>query len=92
MDAQQFLAEFGHIANAPGGIKKLRELILDFAIKGTLLPISDSATNAQSLLSEIDSFRTQLINAGKIRRPAPQAKIEDSELAFELPEKWAYER
>ncbi len=25
MDAQRFLAEFGHIANAPGGISKLRE-------------------------------------------------------------------
>lgn len=27
MDAQQFLAEFGHIANAPGGITRLRELL-----------------------------------------------------------------
>ncbi|MCX7096647.1 MAG: restriction endonuclease subunit S [Methylococcales bacterium] len=37
MDVQQFLAEFGHIANAPGGIAKLRELIFSLASDGKLL-------------------------------------------------------
>jgi type I restriction enzyme S subunit len=37
MDAQQFLAEFGHIANAPGGVGRLRELIFSLASDGTLL-------------------------------------------------------
>lgn len=49
MDAQQFLAEFGHIANAPGGVARLRELVLQLAISGRLVepgisakPISES--------------------------------------------------
>ena len=37
MDAQQFLAEFGHIANAPGGVGKLRELVIQLAISGRLV-------------------------------------------------------
>jgi type I restriction enzyme S subunit len=37
MDAQQFLAEFGHIANAPGGVTRLRELIFSLASAGKLL-------------------------------------------------------
>lgn len=37
MDAQQFLAEFGHIANAPGGVAKLRELVFSLASDGKLL-------------------------------------------------------
>ena len=37
MDARQFLAEFGHIANAPGGIGKLRELVIQLAISGRLV-------------------------------------------------------
>lgn len=37
MDAQQFLAEFGHIANAPGGVTRLRELVLFFAVRGELV-------------------------------------------------------
>jgi len=36
MDAQKFLAEFGHIANAPGGVARLRELVLQLAISGRL--------------------------------------------------------
>jgi len=38
MDAQGFLAEFGHIANAPGGVGRLRELVLTLAVSGRLVP------------------------------------------------------
>lgn len=37
MDAQQFLAEFGHIANAPGGVARLREMVFSLASDGKLL-------------------------------------------------------
>jgi type I restriction enzyme S subunit len=37
MDAQNFVAEFGHIANSPGGIGKLRELVIQLAISGRLV-------------------------------------------------------
>lgn len=37
MDARQFVAEFGHIANAPGGVARLRELVLQLAISGRLV-------------------------------------------------------
>lgn len=37
MDAQKFLEEFGHIATAPQGIERLRELILQLAVCGKLV-------------------------------------------------------
>ena len=92
MNAQKFLAEFGHITNAPGGVARLRELILDLAIRGQLLPPSERASDAGTLLSEIAAFRHDLISAGKLRRPTPQADIDDSELTFALPKGWAFER
>lgn len=92
MDAQKFLAEFGHIANAPRGVAKLRELILELAIRGELVATSARSTHAQNLLAEITSFRMELISAGKLRRPTPQPEIEESELPFILPETWAFER
>ncbi len=92
MDAQQFLAEFGHIANAPGGVAKLREMILDLAIRGELLSSSASASDARVLLSEIENFRIDLIRSGKLRRPTPLPEISASELAFQLPANWAFER
>ena len=41
MDAQHFLAEFGHIASAPGGVARLRELIFSIATDGKLLADSE---------------------------------------------------
>jgi len=40
MDAQRFIAEFGHIANAPGGMARLRELVLHLAASGDLIETS----------------------------------------------------
>lgn len=92
MDAQQFLAEFRHIANAPGGIGRLRELILDLAIRGKLISTTGGTSNATAHLSEIQEFRAKLIQAGKLRRPTPLPEIEPSELSFLLPESWAFDR
>jgi type I restriction enzyme, S subunit len=55
MDAQQFLAEFGHTANAPGGVGRLRELILALAFKGELCPQSQSRVD--DLLADIEQQR-----------------------------------
>ncbi|EGQ9205993.1 restriction endonuclease subunit S [Vibrio cholerae] len=92
MDAQQFLAEFGYIANAPGGVDRLRELILDLAIRGELLGEQSKSSKAESLISEIIEFRAKLIQDGKLRRPTPLPEIDDSELSFKLPANWAFER
>ncbi len=37
MDDTQFLAEFGHIANSPGGVERLKELVLHLGVTGALL-------------------------------------------------------
>lgn len=53
MDAQQFLAEFGPIANAPGGIVRLRELILALAVQGRLVEQLESAESADVQVEKI---------------------------------------
>ncbi|MBB2777832.1 UNVERIFIED_ORG: type I restriction enzyme S subunit [Comamonas terrigena] len=91
MDAQQFLAEFGHIASAPGGIGQLRKLILDLAIRGKLLP-STHSTDATLLLSEIAALRSELVKTGELRRHTPLPPIGADEIAFQIPDGWAFER
>ncbi|EPB8037196.1 TPA: restriction endonuclease subunit S [Pseudomonas aeruginosa] len=50
MDVQQFLAEFGHIANAPTGVSKLRELVIQLAISGRLVErIESEAATSQAV-------------------------------------------
>ncbi|HBO5033480.1 type I restriction endonuclease subunit S [Pseudomonas aeruginosa] len=47
MDAQQFLAEFEHIANAPGGVARLRQLVFSLASEGKLLADCEQLESTQ---------------------------------------------
>ncbi|HBS54823.1 MAG TPA: type I restriction endonuclease subunit R [Stenotrophomonas sp.] len=49
MNAQQFLAEFGHVAKAPGGIDRLRDLILQLAVAGDLVSFEPQMQDLQML-------------------------------------------
>jgi len=92
MDAQQFLAEFGHIANAPGGIERLRELIYQFAVTGRLAPQQPEEGDASHALEHIAQVRQQLIREKRFKRTA---KLESEHLAapgIALPESWRWTR
>lgn len=54
MDAQQFLAEFGHIVNAPGGVSRLRELVFSLASEGKL--IADCELQETTHLDKVTDF------------------------------------
>lgn len=54
MDIQQFGVEFVHIANAPGGVEKLRLLVLQLAMQGKLL--DQIGTRSRHLLGEIGKW------------------------------------
>lgn len=51
MDAQQFLSECRHIANSPGGVTRLRELVQRLAIQGRLVPQNDLDEPAEDFLT-----------------------------------------
>ena len=77
---------------APKGIKKLRELILELAVRGLLVPQDPNDEPASELLKKIAAEKTQLISEGKIKPPKPLAKISDSEKPFGLPKGWKWTR
>jgi type I restriction enzyme S subunit len=54
MDTQQFLKAFGHVANAPGGVAKLRELVFSLASEGKLLAHAESVLPTN--LNEVADF------------------------------------
>ena len=55
MDAGGLLAEFRTIADAPGGVGRLRELILRLAVHGRLLPQNPRDAPVLSLLRQFDT-------------------------------------
>jgi type I restriction enzyme, S subunit len=88
MDAQQFLAEFGHIANAPGGVARLRELVLHLAVSGHLSK-QVAGENAADLLDEIRTVQTVLQADGAIRA---NRKVRSEKVLghWEIPPNWIW--
>ncbi|MCL4771995.1 MAG: restriction endonuclease subunit S [Burkholderiaceae bacterium] len=80
------------LATAPGGVAKLRELILTLAVQGKLVPHDPADEPAGVLLQKIRAEKDRLIAEGKIKRDKPLAKIGEEEKPFELPVGWAFSR
>ena len=74
------------------GIKKLRELILELAVRGKLVPQDDSDEPASELLKRIAAEKAKLVAEGKIKKSKPLAEITDDEKPFELPVGWEWSR
>jgi type I restriction enzyme, S subunit len=86
------LAHFDALAEAPGGIARLRRLILQLAVQGRLVPQDPSDEPASVLLERIHSERAQLVKEGKIKRAEPSAPVADEEQPFDVPQGWEWAR
>ncbi len=78
------------LAGAPNGIKKLRELILELAVRGKLVPQDPNDEPASELLKRIAEEKARWVAEGKIKKQKPLAEIEEDEKPFELPEGWEW--
>lgn len=83
---------FDLLAESPGGIKKLREMILQFAVQGKLVPQDPRDEPAGVLLSKIKMEKERLVKEGKIKKQKPLELIKMGEIPFELPEGWEFVR
>lgn len=83
---------FATTAQAPGGVARLRELILTLAVQGKLVPQDPSDEPASELLKKIRAEKDRLIAEGKIKKDKPLPAITEDEKPFELPVGWAFER
>lgn len=80
------------LAGAPNGIKKLRELILELAVRGKLVPQDPNDEPASELLKRIAEQKARLVAESKIRKQKPLAKIADQEKPFVIPTDWEWVR
>ena len=74
--------------------KKLRQKILDLAIRGKLVPQDSNDEPASVLLERIKAEKERLIKEGKIKRSKKSAKTSDTphyeNVPFEVPESWVW--
>jgi type I restriction enzyme S subunit len=87
MTVETFFANFGHLADAPNGVQKLRELILQLAVQGKLVPQDASDEPASVLLKRLEAEKATL----KISKTSTDS-IPPEEISYELPSTWVWAR
>ena len=80
------------LIDAPNGIEKARELILQLAVQGKLVRQDPYDEPASELLKKIKKEKEKLIAEGKIRKQNDVEPITDEEKSFELPQGWCWVR
>ena len=80
------------LAGAPNGIKKLRELILELAVRGKLVPQDPNDEPASELLKRIAEEKARLVSEGKVRKQRPLGEIGAEEKPFDVPTNWEWVR
>lgn len=91
MTPETFLEKFDLIADAPGAVAKMRELILELAVTGKLVSQENSDEPASSLLESAKRERTRLVTSKKIKARALFPLGEDEQL-FDAPLGWEWAR
>ncbi|TOC20735.1 restriction endonuclease subunit S [Vibrio parahaemolyticus] len=71
------------------GVKKLRELILELAVQGKLVPQDPNDEPASLLLERITAEKAQLVKEKKIKKPKALPPINDSK-PFQIPNNWGW--
>ncbi len=74
------------------GIKKLRELILELAVRGKLVPQDQNDEPASVLLERIAAEKAQLVKDKKIKKLKALPEISEDEKLLSLPQGWTWGR
>ncbi|WP_404376142.1 restriction endonuclease subunit S [Vreelandella aquamarina] len=74
------------------GIKKLRELILELAVRGKLVEQDPDDEPASVLLEQVANEKAQLAKVGKIKKSKKLPDIDEEEKPFGLPDGWLWAR
>lgn len=86
----KLVQHFDLLGSAPGGVAKLRELILTLAVQGKLVPQDPSDAPATELLKDIQAEKDRLIAAKILKRERDEPALTEDALPFELPASWSW--
>ncbi len=92
MNLRGVLSNWELFAHSPEAVPRLRELILQLAVQGKLVPQDPKDEPASELLKKIKAEKERLVKEGKIKRDKSLAEIEEEEKPFELPSGWEWVR
>src|SRR5438874_7629952 len=92
MTPHDLLAAFETLAEAPDGITRLRELVLQLAVRGRVVPQDPDDEPVCVLLERIAAEQARLVKEGQIPKSKPLPPVGDDEIPFEIPKRWEWTR
>ena len=92
MKLEAFFENFELLLDAPNGVQKLRELILQHAMQGKLVPQNPNEKPVSVFLERIKSKRELLIKENKIRKSKQFPSIKPEEFPHVLAKGWVWMR
>ncbi|MDB4521968.1 restriction endonuclease subunit S [Gammaproteobacteria bacterium] len=92
MDTKTFLENFGHIADAPNGVQKLRDLVLQLAVSGRLSNKQENDKSVNLLIDDAKAYKEEYGSKLKIRKSKPLPEMAKEEILFGVPEHWVWIR
>ncbi len=90
MNTQMFLENFGPIASAPGGVKRLRAMVLSLGTSGRLGTNIPEEESSEILLASIEVEYNQRLTEKEFRKPASKKKTISKESLQTLPGNWCW--
>lgn len=86
------IEHFTEVFQTPESLQELRNVILQLAIQGKLVPQNPIDEPAGELLKHIQAEKELLVKAKKTKQEQALSEIEDDEIPFEIPESWQWVR
>lgn len=91
MNTDIFFEQFDLITTAPNGVARLREMILDLAVRGQLVEQRDAEEPARKLLEKIRHEKKRISGEkGKAKLFDDVAPIDEIDAPFAIPENWVW--
>jgi type I restriction enzyme, S subunit len=92
MNLDTFFEKFDEFADAPNAVQKMRELILELAVRGKLVEQDERDIRASVLLGEILTEKLRLKKMGKLKIETSISAVLSAEMLFLIPDSWEWVR
>ena len=92
MSPQRLLAHFEQIGEAPDAVPRLRQFILDLAVRGKLVEQDPKDEPADELLRRIADEKKRLPKEGTIKEPKTLSPVNLKEIPYAVPVNWCWSR
>jgi type I restriction enzyme, S subunit len=92
MNAEQLLKHFDRMSDAPDAIPRLRQFILELAVRGKLVEQDVRDEPAAELLKRIRAEMRRLLKVGSLRKESDFDEITLSVAPFHCPDQWGWVR